>query len=99
MPVVINEFYCINCGNKGIDLARKKGHQHKVGHLKKLYCIHCQTTCNHYECHNSEDVDKFKNKFEKGEFIDLAKKSIEECKKDRWMYERTSTNDGNSGRR
>lgn len=82
MPVVINEFYCINCGNKGIDLARKKGHQHKAGHLKKLYCIHCKTTCNHYECPTPEDVFKFKEKFNNGDFVELAKESIETCKKE-----------------
>ena len=99
MKYEISEFYCINCGNRGIDLMRRQSKQHKAGHMKKLYCLNCQIFCNHYECHNLEDVNKFKNKFEKGEFIELAKESIEECKKDRWMYERTSTNDGNSGRR
>ena len=99
MKYEISEFYCINCGNRGIDILRSHNKRHKAGHMKKLNCLHCQATCNHYECPSSEDVDEFKNKFNNGEFVKLAKESIEECKKERWMYERTSTNDGNSGRR
>lgn len=85
MPVVFNEFYCINCGNKGIDLARRKGHQHKAGHRKKLYCIYCKQTCNHYECPNPIDTEKFKIKFKNGDFIEEAKESLKECAKETFL--------------
>ena len=63
-----HDFYCIKCGRKGIPCQRRKGHQHSRGHLKKLFCIYCQEEVNHYECKTSEDVAKFKRRFEKGDW-------------------------------
>lgn len=83
MKMQMSKFYCINCGNEGIDLPRKRSHLHKAGHFKKLYCIHCKQVCNHYECHTSDDVVKFKEKFENGDFIEEAKKSLEECEQNK----------------
>jgi hypothetical protein len=82
MKYVSDEFYCINCGNKGMNVLRNKGQMHKSGHLKKLYCIHCQMVCNHYECRTDEDVILFKKKYEAGEFKELAEQSINHCKKE-----------------
>lgn len=45
-----SSFYCIKCGKKGIPVLRKKGKEREAGHLKKLYCIHCQQEINHVEC-------------------------------------------------
>lgn len=61
-----HDFYCTNCGNKGIPCQRRRGHQHSRGHLKKLFCIYCNKEVNHYECKNLEDVEKFKKNFNKG---------------------------------
>ena len=44
-----SDFYCVRCGNKGIPIARKIGSQREAGHLKKLYCLHCQEQTNHAE--------------------------------------------------
>lgn len=82
MSYISNEFYCINCGERGIDIARNRGHQHKAGHLKKLYCIHCRKVCNHYECPTPKDVERFKKKFAAGDFVELAKESIELAEKE-----------------
>lgn len=44
-----SDFYCTQCGNKGIPIVRKAGQQRETGHLKKLYCLHCQKETNHVE--------------------------------------------------
>lgn len=76
-----HEFYCIKCGNRGIDLMRKQGHQHKKFHRKKLYCIHCKTEVNHVECKNAEDVAIFKEQFANGDFIEECQESLDYLKK------------------
>ena len=66
---VVHDFYCVKCGKKGLPCYRRKSHQHEKGHLKKLYCIYCNEEVNHYECYSYDDVNKFKEKFKKGVFI------------------------------
>ena len=74
--MVLHNFYCINCGNKGIELMRKQGSQHGKIHRKKLYCIHCKTEVNHIECKTFEEVEEFKINFENGVYEDEAKESL-----------------------
>ena len=45
----ISQCYCINCGKKGLDIARRSGRYREPGHLKKLYCVYCQKEYNHVE--------------------------------------------------
>lgn len=45
-----NEFYCTQCGSRGIPVVRKKGAEREAGHLKKLFCLHCGCETNHVEC-------------------------------------------------
>ena len=45
-----NEFYCTQCGKKGIPVIRRKGKEREAGHLKKLYCLNCGKETNHVEC-------------------------------------------------
>ena len=40
---IVHEFYCTQCGERGIPVHRKYGQFREVGHLKKLYCKAC--TC------------------------------------------------------
>jgi len=63
-----HQFYCTKCGNRGLPVWRNPAAQRGKGHLKKLYCIYCQEEVNHYECYNQADVEKFKRKFENGDF-------------------------------
>ena len=65
----IHDFYCLNCGNKGIELPRKKGQ-------KKLYCLTCKTDVNHIECKTIEEVEKFKEEFKRGVYKDEAQESM-----------------------
>jgi hypothetical protein len=71
-----HDFYCIQCGKRGIPVVRNKGQQRDKHHLKKLFCLTCQMEINHVECKNYAEVIEFKEKFEKGEFIDAAQESI-----------------------
>lgn len=68
-----HSFYCINCGNKGIPIARNQGFKHKKMHRKKLYCVHCRTEINHIECRTFDEVIEFKENFMNGVYKDEAK--------------------------
>ena len=45
----MSRFYCICCQNEGIPIERRKGRKRPSGHLKKLWCPHCQKVVNHVE--------------------------------------------------
>ena len=74
-----SDFYCINCGQKGIPCLRPQARRRERFHRKKLYCPHCGHTVNHMECRTDEDAYEFKQAFENGEFQEEAKISIKEC--------------------
>ena len=44
------EFYCTECGSRGIPVQRKIGQEREAGHLKILYCLKCKKEVNHVEC-------------------------------------------------
>lgn len=73
---VEHSFYCLKCGQKGIPLARKEGHQHKSFHRKKLFCVFCKEEVNHIECKNYAEVLEFRENFENGVYLDEAEESI-----------------------
>jgi len=66
-----SNFYCTQCGKCGIPIPRKKGEKRESGHLKRLWCIHCQKVINHVEVqeftvhYNYQD---FLNEFNFGNF-------------------------------
>ena len=74
--IIYHSFYCINCGNKVLDLPRNRGHLHGKFHRKKLYCPYCKAEINCVECHSDEDIYDFKLDFEKGLFKDEAEDSL-----------------------
>lgn len=80
----INSFYCLNCGNKGLDLPRKTSLQHGKFHRKKLYCIYCKEEVNHIECKTPEDIEEFKKNFENGVYKDEAKESLDYVRNSRF---------------
>ena len=61
-----HSFFCIKCGNRGIPIPRKQGHQHERFHKKKLWCVHCREEVNHIECKTFDEVETFKENFKKG---------------------------------
>lgn len=77
--LVLHSFYCLNCGNKVLDIPRNRGFLRGKQHLKKLYCFHCCLECNCIECYDDEDVYNFKLDFEEGKYKELAAASIAYC--------------------
>lgn len=65
-----SEFYCTQCGQKGIPIVRKQGKEREAGHLKKLYCLKCGIQTNHAEMRafTKYSFDDFKTEFEYGNF-------------------------------
>ena len=69
---------CTNC-RKFVTLQHqitKRRHLHEKNHRKALYCPYCKTTVNHIEITNLEEVDLFKENFQKGLYKEEAKESI-----------------------
>ena len=58
----VSEFVCIECGKEGMPIPRKANKQREKGHLKKLYCIHCQKETNHKEKRqfDNESIEEIK---------------------------------------
>ena len=67
----ISEFYCTECGNQGIPLARRNGRKRENGHLKILYCCYCKKETNFVEIKPNSSYTKrdFKIEFSKGNFV------------------------------
>ena len=72
-----HDFYCMNCGRKGIPLSRRVTFQHGKFHRKKLYCIYCKGEVNHIECKTPEEIEESKRNFENGVYRDEAKESLD----------------------
>lgn len=49
MKQVVDEFYCTQCGKKGLPVVRRRGSMREPGHLKRLYCVFCNKEVNHVE--------------------------------------------------
>lgn len=62
---ILSNFYCTQCGQKGIPIQRKKGQLRKPGHLKKLFCLKCEKETNHCECvpFSKYTYEDFQNEF------------------------------------
>ena len=68
--VVLSEFYCTKCGNKGIPITRRRGAEREAGHLKRIFCLKCQQEWNHVECksYSHYDYNDFLLEFEHSNF-------------------------------
>lgn len=73
-----HEFYCTQCGTKGLPVVRKKGAEREPGHLKKLFCLKCQKETNHAECipNSKYTHDDFIREFEAGNFTEEGLRKI-----------------------
>lgn len=88
-----SDFYCTKCGNKTIPIPRKAGQDRDKGHLKKIYCLHCQ------ECNNCAEVkpfgsytyEDFLEEFELGRFVEgnrIPIADLQDCNKEECNYNR-----------
>ena len=68
MRYVSHSFFCTNCGQKGIPIARSVGKLREPGHLKKLYCIYCKAEHNFAEIGPGYSEEDFRREFEAGNF-------------------------------
>lgn len=71
-PLSFSDFYCVECGHKGIPIVRNIGAQRESGHLKNLFCLNCGKECNHAEIRPGSNYtyEDFKLEFESGRFVD-----------------------------
>jgi len=73
---LMSDFWCINCGRKGIPVLRNRGRVREQGHRKALYCVTCKTIINHIETRNKDEAEQFRRDFESGRFKEEAERSI-----------------------
>ena len=79
-------FWCIKCGNRGLDIQRKINHKHGKHHRKKLWCPWCEQEVNCIECRNDSEVYDFKMMFEDGEFKEELEKSLAHIEKENKIW-------------
>lgn len=82
-----HDFYCMNCGKKGITLPRRIGKQRNSLHRKKLWCPWCKIEVNHVECRTHADVEQFKEDFVKGVYENEKEESIRHVRSERLWQE------------
>lgn len=88
-----SNFYCTECGGKGIPIMRLTGKDREAGHLKRLFCLKCRKETNHAEVRGfgAYDENDFREEFELGRFINGQKIPISEltsCTKIECKYNR-----------
>lgn len=73
----IHDFYCTQCGTKGIPIDRAK-HIRESGHLKYLFCLSCGCITNHAECVEGSkyDYEAFLLEFNLGNFDENGKRVL-----------------------
>lgn len=66
-----SDFYCVNCGKKGIPIVRREGKHRELGHLKKLYCFYCNSEQNMVEIISGSryTLEDFLIEFNNGNFV------------------------------
>jgi len=71
-----SEFWCVNCGQRGIPIMRERSCRREKGHRKALYCIRCKMVLNHVETRNEDEARRFREDFAAGKFTEEAKQTI-----------------------
>ena len=79
-------FWCIKCGNRGLDIQRKTNHKHGKHHRKKLWCPWCKMEINHIECRNDEEIREFKENWLAGAYQKELEESVQVVKKENEIW-------------
>lgn len=58
-----SQFFCTQCGNETMPIARKLSHNREPGHLKRLYCLHCRKE------HNCVEIRPFGQRYNYEDFL------------------------------
>jgi len=92
---ITSEFYCVECGQRGIPIARRVGKERETGHLKKLFCLHCRKETNHAEVrpYGAYNLEDFQEEFQLGRFVNGHKIPVSEltiCSKAECPYNKHS---------
>lgn len=81
-----HDFYCINCGKRGLPLPRKICMQHEKFHRKRMYCPWCKIEVAHVEVRTPEEAQEFIDLYEEGSFTEEAAESIKHCAEHQRSY-------------
>lgn len=46
---ILSDFYCTHCGLKNFPIIRQLGKEREPGHLKKIFCLNCNSEQNMVE--------------------------------------------------
>lgn len=91
----ISDFYCTNCGHKGLPIIRKAGKEKEPGHLKKLFCIYCNQEENMVEIKSNgkytlEDflIEYNNGNFKDGQRLKPYKQFLADYRKEKLFYGR-----------
>lgn len=72
--VSMSDFYCTECGKRGLSCMRADSRKRKAGHLKKLWCPYCNKETNHVEVRADKSsaytVADFYEEYNLGRFVD-----------------------------
>lgn len=68
----LSDFYCTECGSRGIPIMRKAGQSREPGHLKKLFCLKCKRETNHVEVrpYGNYRYENFLEEYSLGRFFE-----------------------------
>lgn len=91
---IISDFYCTQCGERGIEIPRKVNKQKEPGHLKKIYCLKCKKETNHVEIKQigKYTLEDFKEEFNLGRFVNGNRIPVSEllsCEKENCKYNKS----------
>lgn len=75
--IFYSSFYCPACGEKVMELPRKRSSQKERFHRKKLTCFGCKKTLNCVEIRYYEDEIQFKEDFAAGLYKEEVERELQ----------------------
>lgn len=74
-----SDMYCTRCGKKNIPIPRKGGQAREPGHLKKMWCYHCNQQVNMVEIRpfgSNYTLEDFKLEYELHNFTEDGERKL-----------------------